>query len=59
MNFGVPISSIFLYNPAELREARAFLETGHKWDKWDIGSRRGLIKGSNVSFSRQSGRSCK
>jgi hypothetical protein len=54
---GVSIRFSFLYNPAELEEARALVETG---DNWDNGvHKKGLIKGSNVSYSRQSGRSCK
>jgi hypothetical protein len=57
---GVPISFHFVYNPAEIAEARAFVETGHKWAKWDIDfQKKGLIKGSNVPYSRQSGESCK
>jgi hypothetical protein len=53
----VPISFSFLYNPAELREARALMETG---DNWDNGvHKKGLIKGSNVSYPRQSGRNLK
>jgi hypothetical protein len=58
--FGVPISFHFVYNPAEIEEARAFVETGPKWAKWDIDfQRKGLIKDSNVSYSRQSEESCK
>jgi hypothetical protein len=34
--FGVPKGFRFLYNPAELKEAKAISKTGHKRDKGDI-----------------------